>query len=366
MRQKKDLFDTIHLSDRLPYMKDLNITTKITKKDNAVLDIEGELQVEDFMSFRDEAIKYLGKDVEVDGFRKGTAPEDVLIKQIGEGRILTEMAHIALSHVYTQVLRDEKIQAIGQPQVQITKLAEDNPLGFTFTTATFPEIELADYKKLAKKIEKNKAEEVSEEEIQKMLENVQKMRRSEENKGEEIKEGEEEKELEPLTDDFVKGLGDFKDVADFTAKMKENIKADKERRVGDTWRMEIIDAIIKDSKMNLPEILIEGELQTLMNQMKGDIEKAGMQYEDYLEKSGKTEEDIQKELRGDAEKRSKIQLILNKIATEENLKPDAEVLEKEVAHVLEQHKDAEKSRVEAYVEMMLTNEKVFEFLSQIQ
>ncbi len=150
-------------------MKDLKITTKITKKDNALIEIEGAIHADDFMSFKKEALKYLGDTVEIDGFRKGSTPENILIKHIGDGRILTEMANLALSHAYSQILQKEKIQAIGQPQVQITKLAENNPLGFTFTTATFPEIELADYKKLAKKIQKKEADEVTDEEMEKML-----------------------------------------------------------------------------------------------------------------------------------------------------------------------------------------------------
>ena len=57
-----------------------------------------------------------------------------------------------------------------------------------------------------------------------------------------------------------------------------------------------------------------------------------------------------------------MQLVLNQIAIEEKIKPEEDQVKKEVEHLLEHYKDAPEERIKIYVETMLTNEKVFEFL----
>ena len=68
--------------------------------------------------------------------------------------------------------------------------------------------------------------------------------------------------------------------------------------------------LIKDSKIDMPKALIENELDKMEGQFKGDIANMGLQPEDYLKHIKKTWEDLRKEWKPDAEKRSKTQLIL--------------------------------------------------------
>jgi FKBP-type peptidyl-prolyl cis-trans isomerase (trigger factor) len=81
-----------------------------------------------------------------------------------------------------------------------------------------------------------------------------------------------------------------------------------------------------------------------------------------LKQAKKTEEDIRKEWRPDAEKHAKLQIILNAIAEKEKIMAPAEDIDHEVKHLTEDYKDVDPKRAHAYVSMMLTNEKVFEFL----
>ena len=84
--------------------------------------------------------------------------------------------------------------------------------------------------------------------------------------------------------------------------------------------------------------------------------------DDYLTHLKKTKEDLAKEWAPDALKRAKVQLIISKIALEEKIEADPEIIKTEVANLLKVYKDATEDRTRAYVEMMLTNEKVFEWL----
>ena len=108
--------------------------------------------------------------------------------------------------------------------------------------------------------------------------------------------------------------------------------------------------------------MIESELHRTEAQFSADIERMGIKIDDYLKHAGKSMEDIRKEWRPHAEKKAKLQLILNAIAVAENVKPDKKEVEEEVDHILEHYKDADREHAAVYAETVLTNEKVFQFL----
>ncbi len=348
----------------------MKITVK--KLPKSEVEIEGELEADIFEGYYARALKKLGEKVKVDGFRKGKVPENVLTSKIPESVILEEMAELALSEHYPKIIADEKIDAISRPEISITKLARKNPLGFKIKTAVLPEIKLPDYKKLAKKIinETTDAEKnitVSEEDVENTIMDIRKSRAPKVHMAEhEHKEGEEhvhpEPELPELNDEFVKALGPFKDVADFKAKLKENIKLEKENQAKEKTRLKIIEKVIEESTLDVPNILIEIELDKILFRMESDISQMGLKFEDYLKHLNKSKEDLRKDFRGDAEKKAKLALILNEIAKAEKIVPDQEELAKEVAAILEHYKDADPERAQTHAENVLTNEKIFQFL----
>ncbi|MFA6273579.1 MAG: hypothetical protein WC662_00260, partial [Candidatus Paceibacterota bacterium] len=267
----------------------------------------------------------------------------------------------------------------------ITKLARKNPLGFKIKTAVLPEIKLSDYKKISTKIiseitDKEKNPEVTDEEVEKTIMDIRKSRAPKKHIADEAKEhvhkeGEkcehdEEKEIkkEPelelpeFNDEYVKALGPFKDVEDFKIKLKENIKLEKGNQQKEKTRLKIIEKIIDDSTIEMPEILVEVELDKILYRMESDITQMGLKFEDYLKHLNKTKEDLKKEFRKDAEKKAKLGLILNEISKTENIKADEAQVAKEVAMILEHYKDADPERATIHAQNVLTNEAVFQFL----
>jgi len=358
---------------------------KIEQQKGSRVQITGELPWEDFKEFKSKAITKVGELISVDGFRKGKIPEDVVIKKAGESAILEEMANLAFQKLYPQIVLDNKIDAIGRPQIQITKLAQDNPLGFTIATAVMPEVKLPDYKKIASKVNKSfvKDVEVSDEDLEKTIQEVREMRAKQdlykkmqdgtapksdvENDKDESPEEVQKRidanlELPEFNDEFVASLGDFKNVEDFKAKVKENIKLEKERKSEDKNRIDIIEGIIADTKLEIPDILIESEIDQVMHRMRSDIEQMGMKLEDYLENIKKTEEDIRTEARGDAEKRAKIQLIVATIARNEKVAPDENRIKEELDVLKKQYPEAQESSARGYIENILINDEVFKML----
>jgi trigger factor len=354
---------------------------KVTKLPKSEIEIEGEIDAELFESYFTKALKKIGENVKVDGFRQGKIPESVLLSKVPEISILEEMAQMALGEYYPKIVADEKIDAISRPEISITKLARKNPLGFKIKTAVMPEIKLPDYKDLAKKViskitDAEKNTEVSDEDLENTIMDIRKSRAPKvhmatpspsqgEGGGGEVKEGEgamPEPELPELNDAFVQALGPFKDVADFKAKLKDNIKLEKENQVKEKTRLKIIEKILEESKMEIPEILVEVELDKILYRMESDITQMGLKFEDYLKHLNKTKEDLRKEFRNDAEKKAKLSLVLIEISKAEKIQADPEQVAKEVAMILEQYKEADPERAQMHAENVLTNEKIFQFL----
>ncbi|KKS99812.1 MAG: Trigger factor [Candidatus Nomurabacteria bacterium GW2011_GWF2_43_8] len=342
----------------------------VKKLPKSEVEIEGELEVELFESYFTKALWKIGENLELPGFRKGKVPENVLLSKIPEVQILEEMAQLALGEHYPKILEDEKIDAISRPEISITKLARKNPLGFKIKTAVLPAIKLPDYKKIAQKViagvtDAEKNFEVTEKELKDTILDIRKSRAPKVHMAEhEHKEGEThpEPELPEFNDVFVQTLGPFKDVADFKEKLRENIKLEKQNLQKEKTRLKIIEEIIGKSEMDLPEILVEVELDKILYKMDSDITQMGLKFEDYLKHLNKTKEDLRKEFRTDAEKKAKLSLILNEIAKTEKIVADSDQVAREVAAILEHYKEADPDRARAHAENVLTNEKIFQFL----
>ena len=269
---------------------------------NSEVEIIGEISAEIFMSGRKTAVKEFSDNAEIDGFRKGKIPEDILVKNIGIVAVLEKMAVIALEKEYPKIISEHKVRAIGRPEITLTKLAENNPLGFKVTTSVLPEITLPDYKGIAKKIMAKK-EEVSE----------------------------------------------------------ENKAQEKERR-----RMEILEKAAEEIKQDMPKFLVEEEKDKMAEEMKRNIAQTGLKWDDYLKHTKKTEEELKKDWEKDAIKRVKYGFILDQITEQEKIEIPAEELEKEAAAMMEYHKklgqNLDKERVKNYLSGIMRNEKLFQML----
>ena len=353
----------------------------INKLPNSEVEIEGELGADVFETYFSKALKHINDNTELDGFRKGKVPENVLLSKVPEIRVLEEMAELALAEHYPKIIEEQNLDVISRPEISITKLARKNPLGFKIKTTTMPEVKLPNYKKIAKDIlgsitEKDKDTTVSDEEIENTILDIRKSRAPKKHITEAVephvhKEGEEHKheetqkeELPEFNDEFVQALGPFKNVEDFKEKLKDNIKLEKENQNKEKTRLKIVEKIIEESTIDVPNVLIELELDKILYRMESDITQMGMKFEDYLKHLNKTVEDIRKEFIKDAEKKAKLGLVLNEISKVENIVADEEEVKKEVDHILEHYKEADPNRAAIHAENVLTNEKVFSFLEK--
>ena len=338
-----------------------------TKKlPDCVIEITAEITKEALEDYKIKAFKKIKEIAELPGFRKGHVPEAKIKEKFGEMGILEDAGEMAINNCAIEILVESKINFLGRPDIALSKIAIGSPIEFKIKAVVMPEVKLPDYKKIAKKENKveEKIEEVTEKQIEETIEQIRKMYAQQNHShaaGEKHVEGEELK-LPDINDEFVKKLGDFKDVTDFKAKLKINIAKEKEIHAENIKRTRLIEKLAEETKMEMPKMVVESELSKMEGQFKADIAQMGLQPEEYLKHIKKTWEDLRKEWYPDAEKRAKTQLVLQKISLEEKIEPNKEQVEKEIKNLMEQYKEADPERVKAYVEMILINEAVIKFL----
>lgn len=328
---------------------------KLKKLEGSKAELVGEVPFSEIEPHQAHALKHLIEHMEMPGFRKGHVPADIARKQIGEIALLEEAVEHYIVDLYPALLAEHKLDAIGRPQVAVTKLAPGNPVGLTITTYLFPDIKLPDYKKLAGGVKKEEVAAVTEEEVTKAVDAVRQSHST-------LKDAEGKPILPDVTDAWVKELGPFENVAEFTEKLREHLVKEKEQSAKEKRRSGIIEAILGKTEMEMPQIFVDSELEKMLGQMKEDVKRFGMTFEQYLERLNKKEEDIREDFRTEAAKRAKLQLTLNAIAEKEQVTVPAEEIKHEAEHILAQFRDADRERVHIYVESVLKNEKVLSML----
>ncbi len=149
--------------------------TSIKTLPDSKIEILIEVSTEDFNYYYQRAILDLGKSIKIKGFRSGHVPPDILEKEVGQEKILNQASQEAIKERYNQAVIDNNLEVIGKPEVEILKLAFKNTLIFKVKTAVLPEIEIADYKKIASSVKEQKSP-VKEKEIEETMKWLQKSR----------------------------------------------------------------------------------------------------------------------------------------------------------------------------------------------
>lgn len=162
---------------------------RVEKKDleKSQIELTVELSLDEFKPYIEKGVKKVSQEVKIEGFRPGKVPYEILKQKIGDMTILEEAARIAINKTLDEVIENNiKEQPVGQPQINITKIAPDNPMEYKIVLAILPKIILGNYKDAKIKPEKM---EMKDDEINKTLEYLQETRAKETNVNREIKNG---------------------------------------------------------------------------------------------------------------------------------------------------------------------------------
>ncbi len=134
-------------------------------------EIEIKLEKE-WLDALDKSFKKASKEVKVDGFRKGQVPKEIFIKKYGIESLYEEACNIAMEEAFQKVLKDEKLDPVVKPSVDITGISDTNVV-LKFKIITKPEVKIGEYKNLGLKKDKvTVTKKEIEEEVTKMLETM--------------------------------------------------------------------------------------------------------------------------------------------------------------------------------------------------
>ncbi|MDQ1742645.1 MAG: trigger factor [Pseudonocardiales bacterium] len=108
-----------------------------------------EVPFDELKSSLDEAYKAIGTQVRVPGFRPGKVPARIIDQRVGRAAVLEEAINKALPKAYSDAVRETGVKALGQPEIEVTTLEDNDHIAFTAEVDVRPEIAVAGYNSLA-------------------------------------------------------------------------------------------------------------------------------------------------------------------------------------------------------------------------
>ena len=120
---------------------------EVTKLENSQTNITLSFSGEEWANAQKKAFNKLANNVEVQGFRKGHAPENLVRQKINQAQVLNDAIDVVLQPAYEQVLKEEKLVPFVQPELEVTKISESE-LEVIIKITTAPEVTLGSYKGL--------------------------------------------------------------------------------------------------------------------------------------------------------------------------------------------------------------------------
>ena len=166
-----------------------------------------------------------------------------------------------------------------------------------------------------------------------------------------------------IDDEMAKKCGPFKDLKELKADIEKNLKAQNEHRLGEKFKDDLVNALVKKSKIPAPEILIDDQMRMIKEDVSRNAASRGMSFEDFLEHSNETMESWEKEARKIAEARVKASLALQTLAIEQKITVSDDLVAAKIAELRDVYKkspEALKSLKDPNVKMDIKNRMIIE------
>lgn len=178
------------------------------------------------------------------------------------------------------------------------------------------------------------------------------------------------KVLPEVNDEFAKDVNaaGVETVADLKNMIRTRIEDGKKSQAENKADTALMDKLVENAEIDLPEVLVEEEVNNQIQQLAQQISQYGMNFNQYLSMMGKKIEDVRAEYTDNATKTAKLRLILEEIAKVEALEPTEEDLENEYNNIAAQY-NMPVDQVKAYISVDMLkrdvrNEKAYAFVKE--
>ena len=244
--------------------------TQIEKMPKATMKLTVTVENSVIKEFYEKEVQKAVENTELQGFRKGTAPKDMVVEKVGNSKLYGDTINEVLQTYYPQALKEHKVIPVSNPKVDIKEFDIEKDLEFTAEFAVKPEVKMSDYKKALKNYYKEKTEKIKADKLEK------------------LKKGELDVEKEG----------------------HEHV------HIGAN---EVIDVILKESQVEIAEMLIEEEADRLMTKLLEQLETIKLPLDKYLKAQEKTADDIRYDYRKIAENNIKAEFVLSHLVEVEQI-----------------------------------------------
>lgn len=289
--------------------------------------------------------------VNVDGFRPGKAPPDLVASKLDMQAITSRAFESMLPRTLAEVLKSENIIPLDYPRYVITQNDPQKDIVYRATVPVKPEVSVGDYQTI--RIQKGTQKPVDENEIQTVLTTAfarwKKQRAV-------------AQPNDPLgPDDAFAALIGAKDLTTLRAEIRTELESRARYTVEKMFEDALLDALLAKSTLELPDVLVEEELSRMMGRLQEVIRTSKMSFEEYLQKEQKSVEELKTSLRPSAERNVKIELMLQKIGELQNIQATKEEIAAQFTNhpTHEGHNAAEE---EAVVSHIIRQSKTLQFL----
>ena len=178
--------------------------------------------------------------------------------------------------------------------------------------------------------------------------------------------------LPELIDEFVKTLGKFENLDQLMLNIRDGLTEEKKEKETQRVRLEIMNALINRTTCVASLAMIEDQLTTMVQNFDQELHRHDMELSLYLAKIGKTQEDIKKEWRPEAERQVKMALILHAVAHENNIEITKEEIDEALESLVQStmlrnggaNPNLDMERMRSSIQSRLLSEKTFQFLEK--
>lgn len=175
-----------------------------------------------------------------------------------------------------------------------------------------------------------------------------------------------------IDDELATKCGPFKKLDDLKADIKKNLQAQNEHKLEDKYKDDLVNELVKKSKIPAPEILIDDQVRAIRDDMTRNAAAQGLSFEEFLDANNETLENWEKEARKIAEQRVKASLALQNVALAEKITVSDDEAAAKIAELKDVYKkspDALKQLKDPNVKMDIKNrmtiEKTLDYLVKV-
>jgi trigger factor len=361
-----------------------------------------EVPFEELKPSLDKAYRTIAQQINVPGFRRGKVPPMVIDRQVGRGAVLQEAINEVVPQKYVEALQSHDLQPLAQPEVEVTRIDDNEAIEFTAEVDVRPEITVPEWRGLSAEVDDV---EVSDDDVDEQVEALRErfgtlrdverpaadgdfvtidlvatqdgaavegaevsgmsyrvgrggmlegldealegMAAGEDKVfgsqlvggdlvGQDVEvavkvEKVQQQELPEFDDEFAQLASEFDTADELSEDVRERLGRGKRLEQAAAARDAVLEALLERVEIPLPEAVVTDELNSRRQNVEQQLAYAGLTMDKYLEDEGQTAEEFEADLERRVRDAVAAQLLLDEVATKEELGVDQNELQQHLA-----------------------------------